>query len=429
MTVRNLDRLLPDVLGDLADAPYPDYVEQVLATTATRRQRPAWSFPRRWFPMIVSTQAVPRPGLPWRPIAIVALLAMALAASIGVFMAAQQRPAPWFGPATNGLVAFAEDGAIKTADPATGEVRVLKADAEGWMDPWYSPDGQTLLLAREPTSSSVEFAVMPASGGAIRVITPEPLVESGYVDFSPDGRSIILDTLASLEVSPGVVERRRTVVIIDVASGAQRVLDLGDEVRDPTAIPPDGSRLLATAGTDDDLRLVTIDVETGTMTTLLEPEAGRDLVGIARVSPDGRWLAYADFSPEDRHGQLHVRAMDGAGSDRVMDDIDGVDWVSWPLWSPDGRTLAAELMTITDYRDVPRLGFYDVGTGVGRRVDDLVVYDGMSKEWSPESDKLLLSVVLGDDPQPQLLVDPTTLTVTTPSWSATSYPSWQRVAP
>ena len=45
MTRAHLDRYLPAVLGELAEAPYPDYIEQVLATAATRRQRPAWSFP------------------------------------------------------------------------------------------------------------------------------------------------------------------------------------------------------------------------------------------------------------------------------------------------------------------------------------------------------------------------------------------------
>ena len=75
------------------------------------------------------------------------------------------------------------------------------------------------------------------------------------------------------------------------------------------------------------------------------------------------------------------------------------------MWSPDGRTLAVELLTITDYRDVPRLGFVDVRSGEGRRVDDLVLYDGLSKEWSPDSSTLLISPVLRDDPQQQLLVD------------------------
>ena len=96
--------------------------------------------------------------------------------------------------------------------------------------------------------------------------------------------------------------------------------------------------------------------------------------------------------------------MAGAGEDRIVGEVEGVDWAAGPIWSPDGRTLAVELMTITDYRDVPRLGFFDVRSGEGHRVD-LVLYDGLSKEWSPDSSTLLISPVIASDPQQQLLVD------------------------
>ena len=57
------------ILGDLAMGPYPDYIDDVLATTAQRRQRPAWTFPERWLPMVdIARQPVFAPRIPWRAI-------------------------------------------------------------------------------------------------------------------------------------------------------------------------------------------------------------------------------------------------------------------------------------------------------------------------------------------------------------------------
>jgi len=65
-TERRLERDLPQILGDLAMGPYPDYIDDVLATTAQRRQRPAWTFPERWLPMDIVTSRVPTAAFPLR---------------------------------------------------------------------------------------------------------------------------------------------------------------------------------------------------------------------------------------------------------------------------------------------------------------------------------------------------------------------------
>jgi hypothetical protein len=68
---QRLERDLPMILGDLAMGPYPDYIDDVLLTTARRRQRPAWMFAARWLPMIgVARQPVLAPQLPWRAISL-----------------------------------------------------------------------------------------------------------------------------------------------------------------------------------------------------------------------------------------------------------------------------------------------------------------------------------------------------------------------
>jgi dipeptidyl aminopeptidase/acylaminoacyl peptidase len=121
-----------------------------------------------------------------------------------------------------------------------------------------------------------------------------------------------------------------------------------------------------------------------------------------------------------------VRSMDASGADRIVGEVDGVDWYHVPIWSPDGRTLAVELITFGEHGDTPRLGLVDVENGVGREVD-VDLYHGVSKEWSPDSTTLLISPSIGITAQRQLLVDARTLQVSTPPWTSTSYPAWQRL--
>ncbi len=49
--IDRFERHLPDGLTDLASPQVPGYLDDILADTARKRQRPAWSFLERWLPM------------------------------------------------------------------------------------------------------------------------------------------------------------------------------------------------------------------------------------------------------------------------------------------------------------------------------------------------------------------------------------------
>ena len=40
---QRLERDLPFILDEIVVGPYPDYIDDVLSTTARRRQRPGWA--------------------------------------------------------------------------------------------------------------------------------------------------------------------------------------------------------------------------------------------------------------------------------------------------------------------------------------------------------------------------------------------------
>jgi hypothetical protein len=123
-TPKRLERDLPTFLRDLAAAPYPDYIDDVLATTAQRRQRPTWTFPERWLPVDITTTQVPVARPPWRALGILALIGILIACALAVYVGSQPTtpPAPPFGMAVNGQIAYAQDGDIFAVDPATGDV-------------------------------------------------------------------------------------------------------------------------------------------------------------------------------------------------------------------------------------------------------------------------------------------------------------------
>ena len=149
-TERRLERDLPRILGDLAMGPYPDYIDDVLATTAQRRQRPAWTSLERWLPMVdIARQPVLAPRIPWRSIAVAFVIIALLLAAVAVFIGTQPRlPAP-FGLARNGLIAYDAGGDIYTADPETGVATAIVSGPETDVAPRYSPDGTHIVFERK----------------------------------------------------------------------------------------------------------------------------------------------------------------------------------------------------------------------------------------------------------------------------------------
>ena len=124
MHADQIERYLPRLLDELADEQMPDYHADLFWQTARTSQRPAWTIPERWLPMlqIARQPVVAQP--PWRAIGLLILLVGALAAGL-VLAGAQHKQPPLTGPASNGLVAFSRNGDILTFDPRTTVASVV----------------------------------------------------------------------------------------------------------------------------------------------------------------------------------------------------------------------------------------------------------------------------------------------------------------
>ena len=194
-TPERLERSLPAILGDLAMGPTPDYIDDLLGTTARKRQRPAWSFPERWLPMAdITTRQAIAPRAPFRAIGVMLVILALIVAAALVYVGSHQTrlPAP-FGPAANGLIPYVSNGNLYVGDPATGSTRLVVDAPQDIGVPQFSPDGTRvafLQTAKAAGRDPVDVYVVNADGSGLRRITPSALPDWRFVSWAPDGQDI-----------------------------------------------------------------------------------------------------------------------------------------------------------------------------------------------------------------------------------------------
>jgi Tol biopolymer transport system component len=168
-------------------------------------------------------------------------------------------------------------------------------------------------------------------------------------------------------------------------TGAPRELRCPGSVCRPTDWTPDGLFLVVNVqdGSDHDVWLVATSPARTTRALLSQPFVERD----ARISPDGRWVAYV--SEETGRAEVSVRRFDGLARREVISP-DGGDQ---PVWrrdgnelffvEPNGRLMVVPARTTTDAGPVhgppaavpiPPIGFGHFGTQYDVSPDGQRVY-------------------------------------------------------
>ena len=109
------DGRLPEILEELYLGRAPEYRDEVVAGAVAHRQRPAWTFPGRWFPIadIASSDLRSPAGDPWRAGRLMLILIVGLLLAAALIVGSRQPKVPAaFGVARNGLVAYSVYGDI-----------------------------------------------------------------------------------------------------------------------------------------------------------------------------------------------------------------------------------------------------------------------------------------------------------------------------
>ena len=413
---------LPGLLSDLYVGGMPDYRDDLLRSTAATRQRPAWSFPTRWFPMDLTMRRVPVVPVAWRALA-VALLILALLAA-AVYVGSQRRVPPPFGPAANGSIVATVGGDLVAHDPATGVSRLLVGGTEDDRDPGYSPDGTLLAFIRIVDGKTYLMAA-DGDGTRVRRVLDTPLAQKDWVQWAPDSRHLGV---------VGLIDGRNRFALVSTEGAPIQVANMGELTPiDFQFRPPDGHEIAVRALDRGvvDIYLMNSDGSNIRKLGLANVSNGSfgwemDLHGIS-WSPTGDRMAYnvvgRDTPSGPDHLRVHVRTI-ATGADvelpaPTMKDLQQ----AWASWSPDGTQVLFQRFTW----EKGWLGLAPAdGSSVGRELGTPFTFKDdteMDQGWSPDGKTILLRF----DRDHFVSIDVATGAETPFAWPIDRIPDWQRV--
>ena len=438
-TERRLERDLPQILGDLAMGPYPDYIDDVLATTAQRRQRPAWTFPERWLPMVdVARQPVLTQRLPWRTISLALVMIALLLAAVAVFIGTQPKPPPPFGLARTGLVAYAADGDIYTGNAVSGVATAIVSGPETDLGPRFSRDGTHIVFERKlkGDTGAGYLYVARSDGTELTLITPEPVVltqaDGGIkppwdqYQFAPDGLSVLI--AATIDDLP-------TISIAQTDGSGVRQLRVTTGAWEPSFRPPDGSEILFITPPREGVSgsgISAIDPATGAIRMIVRPASDTWDYAQAAWSPDGSQVAYIRWGGPGEGLTAHVWVVPANGRDpKQLPEPSSTLWNANPVWSNDGKRLFVIRSDRPDNTNARPAVVPADGLGNGTDISYPGTINGaccLTSQWAPDDSSILVTPMdESNNPLPQVIIDPVAGTIRPAPWTTTSDPTWQRL--
>lgn len=419
------DRDFAEALADLAEPRTPDYLDDVIERAVSRRQRPAWTFPERWFPMgVLARRPALAPALPWRTIGLLIVMALLLAALFAIGLGALlQRTAPPYGVAENGLVVYSADGDIYARDVSTGDVRLIIGGPDIDVGPWFSRDGSRFSFVRvtgqEP--ETIALMVAEADGSNVRtVLAPEVVGERHWFEWSPSGDMLVI--VNSAEGVPPL-----SVINVD-GEPERRAIDVPFEVHEVDWRP--GSDELVFIGREPEAHrnargFYAVGIDGTGLRELVPPADSGTHHGPFSLSHDGRFLAYTS---SNSGGQVHSYILDlDSGEIR---SLGGYFNQAWATFSPDGERLA-----LVAYEGNGSSAWAVIGSSAGNGTDAVQIgpevrnlpnTPGLRIQFSPDGTKLLIVHAAG---QEAWLADVATGEYHSVFLGEEEWVSWQRRGP
>jgi Tol biopolymer transport system component len=364
-----LERDLTAWFADATSPRDPDLTEDVLWVTARTRQRPRWSFAERWLPTSILTlgRRTVRP-VPWRMVALLALLVVLAVAAAAVYVGSRPRLPPPYGLAAPGLVAYAQNGDIFAVDPITGIREALSVGPDDDTEPRWSLDGTRVAFLRARDTPGPGTSIVIVDAGSHHVVAVSPVladIDTDTVTWSPDGRS--------LTVGGQVWQGPSGLFLVDAGTGRLTRLAVGYVGLDVHWRPPDGRQLLYLGASGGTTALFTVDVVSGAVTKVASLDVFGAVLRPSGWTPDGRRVIYTTQDVADGPPRTHIVEI-ATGAQVVID-------AGFAHVSNDGRRIVA----IDDY---DRMCVADIGGGPCRRIGEpdqvYAATTAAAVHWSPD---------------------------------------------
>lgn len=329
--------------------------------------------------MGVIARPLPRSSVPWRPLAILALLAILATATL-IYAGSRQRPAPPFGLARNGaLIIGTADGDIVAVDPSTGTTTALIGGPTTDAGPYFSNDGQRFIFDRGASATgSTRSYIANADGSDVHELLPAGR-QLDWFEWSPTSEhALIVETIAG----------KKALSIVNVMDGRSTRLGLDLDVQ-AAAWRPIHDEIVVTAKAGDARTFWVISADgSGTPRQILvSPYA----INEPTLSPDGSKLAYATWEPTALPGRIRVVDIDNGGDHAITTvDGDGAIWQT-PQFSPDGTHLLVYRFIATSGNDPggAHLAIMDVADGSATTMGPLSQNPQPAAIFSPDGTKIV----------------------------------------
>jgi hypothetical protein len=429
-TPRRFESDLPALLADLYLTGTPDYRDDVVQRIERTPQRPAWTFPERWLPVELVSQRATFARTPWRQLGVLALIAVVLATLLAVYIGTHtpHLPPP-FGVARNGSMLYGSGGDIYRLDATTGVSTALVTGPQTDQIPFYSRDGTRFVFFRliPDGRSTYQLVVANGDGTGQRVISTDPVTFDYSINWSGDGRQIILDD------THGHVTR------LDTVGNAPPVSISYPGVADIIALrPPDEGQLLYRTVKADGWSLEVMDTD-GTHARPVFPSGQGswregDYSGY-EWSPDGSKIAFRLHPDASDDFRIYVMNADGTGL-RPLTHEPGT-WCECDMfWSPDGTKIAFNRWQYDETSKqwhVRPVGIASLDDGVVRELGPQPPDDGGEFAFAPDGTSITWLPrrspdTIGTTKDQPLVVDVASGMSRTISVPVDSPPDWQRLA-